>query len=76
MATEGADASGLTHGVVMGATNVVWGLGFLVGPAVGAAVAQASSDRVTYLMAAAISLAGAVWLRSLALSPAECQDGA
>ena len=67
---------GLTHGVVMGATNVVWGLGFLIGPAAGAAIAQATSDRVSYLAAAAISLAGAAWLRSLALSPAECQDSA
>jgi MFS transporter, DHA1 family, solute carrier family 18 (vesicular amine transporter), member 1/2 len=76
LATEGADRTGLTHGVVMGATNVVWGLGFLVGPAAGAAVAEATSDRVSYLAAAAISLAGAAWLRSLALSPVECQDGA
>lgn len=76
LATEGADATGLTYGVVMGATNVVWGLGFLIGPAAGAAIAQASSDRVTYLMTAAISLAGAAWLRSLALSPVECQDSA
>ena len=76
LATEGADRTGLTHGVVMGATNVVWGLGFLIGPAAGAAIAQATSDRVSYLAAAAISLAGAAWLRSLALSPVECQDSA
>jgi hypothetical protein len=76
LATEGADSTGLTHGVVMGATNVVWGLGFMIGPAAGAAVAQASSDRVSDLAVAAISLAGAAWLRSLALSPVECQDSA
>ena len=76
LATEGADAEGLPHGIVMGLINVVWGMGFLVGPALGAALAEATADRVTYLAAAVISLAGAAWLRSLALSPVECQDSA
>jgi MFS family permease len=76
LAAEGADAEGLPHGTVMGLLNVVWGAGFLVGPAAGAALAEGAGDRATYLAAAAISLAGAVWLRSLALIPPECQDRA
>jgi predicted MFS family arabinose efflux permease len=74
LAAEGADEVGLPHGIVLGAMNVCWGFGFFVGPAVGAAIAQATSDRVTYLLATVLSLAALNVLRGLALSPRECQE--
>ena len=55
LAAAGADEVGLPHGMVLGAMNVCWGFGFFVGPAAGAAIAQASSDRVTYLLAALLA---------------------
>jgi len=76
LATTGADGVGLPHGIVLGAINVCWGLGFFVGPALGAAIAQASSDRVSYLLAAGVSAAALPALRILALQPAECQEPA
>jgi predicted MFS family arabinose efflux permease len=73
LCAEGADAAGLAHANVFGLLNLAWGAGFLVGPAAGAALAQATSDRVTYLALVAISLAVALALRPLALSYKECQ---
>jgi DHA1 family solute carrier family 18 vesicular amine transporter 1/2 len=76
LATAGADAVDLPHGIVLGAINVCWGLGFFVGPALGAAIAQASSDRVSYLLAAGVSALALPGLRILALHPTECQEPA
>jgi MFS family permease len=73
LCAEGADDAGLAHANVFGLLNLAWGAGFLVGPAAGAALAQATSDRVTYLALVAISLAVALALRPLALSYKECQ---
>ena len=76
LAAAGADEVGLPHGMVLGAMNVCWGFGFFVGPAAGAAIAQASSDRVTYLLAALLAASALPVLRSLALVPQECQEPA
>jgi MFS family permease len=76
LAAEGADEVGLPHGIVLGAMNVCWGFGFFVGPAAGAAIAEVTSDRVTYLLATMLSLAALPLLRALALSPTECQEAA
>jgi predicted MFS family arabinose efflux permease len=76
LAAEGADEVGLPHGIVLGAMNVCWGIGFFIGPAAGAAIAQASSDRITYLLAASLGLFALPLLRLLALSPRECQESA
>jgi predicted MFS family arabinose efflux permease len=76
LAAAGADEVGLPHGMVLGAMNVCWGFGFFVGPAAGAAIAQASSDRVTYLLAALLAASALPVLRSLALGPQECQEPA
>jgi predicted MFS family arabinose efflux permease len=73
LCAEGADDAGLAHANVFGLLNLAWGAGFLVGPAAGAALAQATSDRVTYLALVAVSLAVALALRPLALSYKECQ---
>jgi MFS family permease len=76
LAAAGADEVGLPHGMVLGAMNVCWGFGFFVGPAAGAAIAQASSDRVAYLLAALLAASALPVLRSLALVPQECQEPA
>jgi MFS family permease len=76
LAAAGADEVGLPHGMVLGAMNVCWGFGFFVGPAAGAAIAQATSDRATYLLAALITAAALPTVRALALSPKECQEPA
>jgi DHA1 family solute carrier family 18 vesicular amine transporter 1/2 len=76
LAAAGADEVGLPHGMVLGAMNVCWGFGFFVGPAAGAAIAQASSDRVAYALAALLAVAALPVLRTLALSPVECQEPA
>ena len=76
LAAEGADEVGLPHGIVLGAMNVCWGIGFFIGPSAGAAIAQASSDRVTYLLAALLGVVALPLLRALALSPTECQESA
>jgi len=76
LAAAGADEVGLPHGIVLGAMNVAWGFGFFVGPAAGAAIAEAGSDRLTYLLAATLSLAALPVLRALALAPRECQEPA
>jgi predicted MFS family arabinose efflux permease len=73
LCADGADAAGLAHANVFALLNLAWGAGFLVGPAAGAALAQATSDRVTYLVLVALSLAVAAALRPLALSYKECQ---
>jgi predicted MFS family arabinose efflux permease len=76
LATAGADQVGLPHGIVLGAINVCWGLGFFVGPALGAAIAQATSDRLTYALCAVLSAAALPALRALALDSRECQEAA
>jgi predicted MFS family arabinose efflux permease len=73
LCAEGADDAGLAHANVFGLLNLTWGAGFLIGPAAGAALAAATSDRLTYGVLVVLSLAVAVALRPLALSMKECQ---
>jgi predicted MFS family arabinose efflux permease len=68
LCAAGADSAGVAHSSVFGILNLAWGLGFLVGPAAGAAIAEASSDRVTYAILVAITIAVAANVRSSALS--------
>jgi MFS transporter, DHA1 family, solute carrier family 18 (vesicular amine transporter), member 1/2 len=75
LGTDGADEAGLGHGIVLGVMNLAWGAGFLAGPAVGAAVADVTSDAVTYVGLAAMSAGTGLWLH-LALSRRECQQPA
>jgi predicted MFS family arabinose efflux permease len=68
LCAAGADREGVAHSGVFGLLNLAWGLGFLVGPAAGAAIAEASSDRITYALLVALTLAVAATVRrSLAL---------
>ena len=68
LCAAGADDAGVAHSSVFGILNLTWGLGFLIGPAAGAAIAEASSDRVTYAILVVLMLAVAGYVRSLALS--------
>jgi MFS family permease len=68
LCAAGADREGLSHSSVFGILNLAWGLGFLIGPAAGAAIAEASSDRVTYAILVVLTIAVAGNVRSLALS--------
>jgi MFS family permease len=63
----GADRSSLGHSSVFGLINVVWGAGFVVGPAAMAAVAAASSDPVAYVILVIFTLGAGEYLRRLAL---------
>jgi MFS transporter, DHA1 family, solute carrier family 18 (vesicular amine transporter), member 1/2 len=69
LCAAGADRERVSHAAVFGLLNVAWGLGFLVGPAAGAAIAEASSDQVTYAILSVMTVAVALAVRrSLALS--------
>jgi predicted MFS family arabinose efflux permease len=68
LCAAGADGAGIPHSSVFGILNLAWGLGFLVGPAAGAAIAEASSDRVTYAILVVLTVVVAANVRSLALS--------
>ena len=67
LCAAGADRVGLAHSNVFGLLNLAWGAGFLIGPAAGAAIAQASSDRLAYAALVALSAAVAWRMRILAL---------
>jgi MFS family permease len=68
LCAAGADDAGVAHSSVFGILNLAWGLGFLIGPAAGAAIAEASSDRVTYAILVVLMVVVAGQVRSLALS--------
>ena len=69
LCAAGADTERLSHSNVFGLLNLAWGAGFLIGPAAGAAIAEASADRVTYgiLVVLTLVVAGSV-RRQLALT--------
>jgi MFS transporter, DHA1 family, solute carrier family 18 (vesicular amine transporter), member 1/2 len=64
LGADGADRAGLGHGLVLGLVNLIWGLGAVVGPVLGAAVADALGDRAAYAMLVVLSFAmGAAVIR-------------
>jgi MFS transporter, DHA1 family, solute carrier family 18 (vesicular amine transporter), member 1/2 len=67
MCAVGADRAGMGHAVSFGILNLAWGAGFAVGPAVGAAIASAASDRLAYAILALLTVIVAARLRRLAL---------
>jgi hypothetical protein len=67
LSVVGADRALLGHSSVFGVVNVIWGAGFLLGPAAGAAIASAGSDQIAYLVLVLISLLSANYVRGLAL---------
>ena len=67
MSARGADRAALGHSSVFGLINVVWGAGFVFGPAAGAAIAAGTSDSVAYAVMLVITVVGAGFVRRLAL---------
>jgi MFS family permease len=63
LVSDGADALGVEPGFVFALTNLVWALGQAAGSSGGAALAQAASDRLPYLLLAALCAATIVVLR-------------
>jgi MFS family permease len=73
LGADGADQAGLGHGLVLGMVNLLWGLGAVVGPVVGAGIADAFGDRAAYAALVALSFAvgGAVVRASGPRGPAQ-----
>jgi MFS family permease len=64
MGADGADRAGLGHGLALGLVNLVWGVGAVVGPVAGGAVAGHAGDRVAYVLLAGLCLLAAGGMRS------------
>jgi MFS family permease len=52
--SAGAEALGIAQGLAFGLMNACWGVGALVGPAAGGALADAGGNTIPYLVAAAV----------------------
>ena len=55
--SHGAEGAGVAQGLAFGLMNACWGIGALIGPAVGGALADVAGDSVPYLILAGICLA-------------------
>ena len=55
--SHGAELAGVAQGLAFGLMNACWGLGALIGPAAGGALAGAAGDSVPYLLLAGVCLA-------------------
>jgi len=55
--SHGAELAGVAQGLAFGVMNACWGIGALIGPAAGGALAGAAGDSVPYLILAGICLA-------------------
>jgi MFS family permease len=55
--SHGAEVAGVAQGLAFGVMNACWGVGALIGPAAGGALAGAAGDSVPYLILAALCLA-------------------
>jgi MFS family permease len=55
--SHGAEVAGVAQGLAFGVMNACWGVGALIGPAAGGALAGAAGDSVPYLILAGICLA-------------------
>ncbi|MDX6548544.1 MAG: hypothetical protein QOG33_2094, partial [Gaiellales bacterium] len=64
MGADGADRAGLGHGLALGLVNLVWGIGAVVGPVVGAGVAGRAGDRIAYVLLSTICVIAALAIRS------------
>jgi len=59
LAADGADRAHLGHGLVLGLINLLWGIGAVVGPVLGGALAGLAGDGVTFAVLVAACLASA-----------------
>jgi MFS family permease len=55
--SHGAEAAGVAQGLAFGLMNACWGVGALIGPAAGGALAGAAGDTIPYLILAGLCLA-------------------
>jgi MFS family permease len=55
--SRGAELAGVAQGLAFGLMNACWGVGALIGPAAGGALAGAAGDSVPYLILAGICVA-------------------
>jgi len=61
--SHGAELAGVSQGLAFGLMNACWGLGALIGPAAGGALAGAAGDSIPYLLLAGVCLATYVGTR-------------
>jgi MFS family permease len=62
--SHGAEVAGVAQGLAFGVMNACWGVGALIGPAAGGALAGAGGDSVPYLILAGLCLATLVATRA------------
>ena len=55
--SHGAEVAGVAQGLAFGVMNACWGIGALIGPAAGGALAGVAGDSLPYLLLAGICLA-------------------
>jgi DHA1 family tetracycline resistance protein-like MFS transporter len=67
--SHGAERAGVAQGLAFGLMNACWGIGALIGPAVGGALAGVAGDSVPYLLVACICLATYVATRARYAEP-------
>jgi MFS family permease len=67
--SHGAERAGLAQGLAFGVMNACWGVGALIGPAAGGALADAAGDSVPYLVLAGLCLATYLATRARNLEP-------
>src|SRR5439155_317406 len=57
LVSHGAELAGVAQGLAFGLVNACWGIGALVGPAAGGALAGVAGDAVPYLVLAGVCVA-------------------
>ena len=57
LVSHGAELAGVAQGLAFGLVNACWGIGALVGPAAGGALAGVAGDAVPYLVLAGVCIA-------------------
>jgi MFS family permease len=67
--SHGAERAGLAQGLAFGVMNACWGVGALIGPAAGGALASLAGDSVPYLLLAGLCLATYLATRVRSLEP-------
>jgi MFS family permease len=67
--SDGAERAGVAQGLAFGLMNACWGVGALIGPAVGGALADVAGDSVPYLILAGICFATYVATRVRTAEP-------
>lgn len=67
--SHGAERAGLAQGLAFGVMNACWGVGALVGPAAGGALAGVAGDSVPYLILAGLCVATYLGTRTGELEP-------